>query len=142
MVVAAESCSAVQYAFSSGGPQSSRKSSSWDFRVVIEDATMTDTTVIDRRPLRAPPRIDESTLSQPLRDLFATWRRALKDEFKGLTARGDVAHDLFPLRATGISAQSMIAAVGEFLSSLDSDQRAAVSFPVTSEVWLRSCGDR
>ena len=31
----------------------------------------------------------------------------------------------------------MIAAVDEFLSSLDSDQRAAVSFPVTSEVWRR-----
>lgn len=96
---------------------------------------MTDTTVIDRRPLRAPPRIDESTLSQPLRDLFATWRRALKDEFKGLTARGDVAHDLFPLRATGGPARPLIAAVSGLLSSLDSDQRAAVSFPVTSEVW-------
>jgi Protein of unknown function (DUF3500) len=102
---------------------------------VIEDATMTDATVIDRRPLRAPPRVDESTLSQPLQDLFATWRHALKDEFKGLTPRGDAAHDLFPLRATGISARPLIAAVSEFLSSLDSDQRAAVSFPVTSEVW-------
>ncbi len=31
----------------------------------------------------------------------------------------------------------MTAAVDEFLSSLDSNQRAAVSFPVTSEVWRR-----
>jgi hypothetical protein len=96
---------------------------------------MTDTTVIDRRPPRAPPRVDESTLSQPLQDLFATWRHALKEEFKGLTADGNIAHDLFPLRATTVSAQPMIAAVNDFLTSLDSDQRAAVSFPVTSEVW-------
>src|SRR5580700_465470 len=93
---------------------------------------MTDTTVLHRR---APARIDENTLSQALRDLFATWRQALREDFTGLTATGAVTPDLFPLRATGISAQPMVVAVKEFLSSLDAGERAAVSFPVDSEVW-------
>jgi hypothetical protein len=93
---------------------------------------MTDTAVLNRR---APPRVDESQLSQPLQDLFASWRHALKDGFKGLTASGEVVPDLFPLRATGASTQPLIAAVKEFMSSLDGEQRAAVSFPVHSEIW-------
>jgi len=102
------------------------------FCAVIESATMTDTAVLHRP---APPHVDESKLSQPLRDLFATWRHSLRDDFKGLTANGELAPDLFPLRSTGVSTQPLIAAVQEFLSSLDAVQRAAVSFPVHSEVW-------
>ena len=96
---------------------------------------MTDATVLNRRTRRAPPRVDESKLSQPLQDLFATWRQSLQQDFNGLTATGEVGQDLFPLRATGVSTQPMIAAVNEFLSSLDAEQRAAVSFPIRSEAW-------
>ncbi len=96
---------------------------------------MTDATVLDRPSRRAPPRVDESKLSQPLQDLFATWREALTHGFKGLTAMGEVEPDLFPLRATGASTQPLRAAVNEFLASLDAKQCAAVSFPVHSEVW-------
>jgi hypothetical protein len=98
---------------------------------------MTDTAVLNRRSLRAPSRVDESKLSQALQDLFATWRLSLKQDFKGLTAAGEVVPDLFPLHSTGVSTLSMLAAVNEFLASLDTDQRAAVSFPVQSEVWRR-----
>jgi hypothetical protein len=96
---------------------------------------MTDMTVLDRPSRRAPQRVDESQLSQPLQDLFATWRQALKQEFKGLTANGEVESNLFPLRATGASTQPLFAAVDDFLAALDDKQRAAVSFPVHSEVW-------
>jgi hypothetical protein len=96
---------------------------------------MTDTAVLNRRSLRAPPRVDESKLSQALQDLFATWRLSLKQDFKGLTATGEVVLDLFPLHATGISTQPLLAAVNEFLASLDIDQRTAVSFPAHSETW-------
>jgi hypothetical protein len=96
---------------------------------------MTDTAVLHRRALRAPPRVDESKLSQALQDLFATWRLSLKEDFKGLTASGDAVPELFPVHSTGISTQPMIAAVNAFLSALDAQQRAAVSFPVQSEVW-------
>jgi hypothetical protein len=96
---------------------------------------MTDATVLTRRTRRVPPRVDESKLSQPLQDLFATWRQSLQQDFNGLTATGEVGQDLFPLRATGVSTRPMIAAVNEFLSSLDGEQRAAVSFPIRSEAW-------
>ncbi len=100
-----------------------------------KNRSMTETTVLDRPSRRAPPRVDESKLSQPLQDLFATWRQALKHEFKGLTATGAVEPNLFPLCATGASTRPLIAAISEFLASLDGKQRAAVSFPVRSEVW-------
>ncbi len=96
---------------------------------------MTDTVLLDRSSRRAPPRVDESTLSQPLQDLFATWRQALKHEFKGLTADGEAEPNLFPLRAIGASTRPLLAAVNDFSASLDAKQRAAVSFPVDSEVW-------
>jgi Protein of unknown function (DUF3500) len=96
---------------------------------------MTDAAVLNRRTRRAPPRVDESKLSQPLQDLFATWRQALRKEFKGLTAGGEVEPNLFPLRGTGASTRPLLAAVSEFLASLDDKQRAAVNFPVNSEVW-------
>lgn len=96
---------------------------------------MTDATVLDRPSRRAPPRVDESTLSQPLQDLFASWRGALKHEFKGLSANGEVEPNLFPLRAPGASTQPLLAAVSDFLASLDDKQRAAVAFPVNSEAW-------
>jgi hypothetical protein len=93
---------------------------------------MTNATVLNRR---SPARVDESKLSQALRDLFAAWRRELKEDFKGLTANGEVRRDLFPLRAAGVSTQPLVAAVKEFILSLDAGQRRALSFPVDSEVW-------
>ncbi len=91
--------------------------------------------VLDRQGRRAPPRVDESKLSQPLQDLFATWRQSLQDAFKGLTADGEIQPGLFPRRTTGVSTQPLRHAVQEFLASLSAGQRAAVSFPVGSEVW-------
>ena len=96
---------------------------------------MTDATVLNRRPRCAPPPIDESKVSQALQDLFAGWRVSLKENFRGLTAAGEVVAGLFPLRATAISVQPMIDAAKAFLASLDRNQRAAVSFPIDSEHW-------
>jgi hypothetical protein len=96
---------------------------------------MTDFTVLKRRTLRAPPRIDESKVSQPLQDLFAGWRVSLQEPFKGLTANGTIEAGLFPLRKTGVSLAPMIAAANAFLSSLDATQRTAVRFDVDGEVW-------
>lgn len=93
------------------------------------------TLVLDRQGRRAPPRVDESKLSKPLQDLFATWRQSLEHDFKGLTADGEVRQGLFPRHPTGVSTQPLRDAVEEFLASLSAEQRAAVSFPVHSEVW-------
>jgi Protein of unknown function (DUF3500) len=96
---------------------------------------MTDAAVLSRRLRRAPPRVDESKLSQPLQDLFATWRESLTHDFEGLTADGQVVQNLFPLHSSGVATQPLIVAVTEFLAALDAGQRTAVSFPMQSEVW-------
>lgn len=95
---------------------------------------MSDVTAL-RRPRPAPPRIDESKVSQPLQDLFAGWRVALTEPFVGLTADGTVERDLFPLRKTGLSVTPLAEAVRIFLASLDETQRRAVLFDVDGEVW-------
>lgn len=87
-------------------------------------------------PMRPPPpRIDETGLIQALKDLFDSWREALKEKFTGLTTTGEVVPGLFPLRKTGVSTQPVLDAANAFLATLDSKQRAAASFPVDSEVW-------
>ena len=96
---------------------------------------MTDANVLHRRPLRAPPRIDVSKVSQPLQELFASWHAALKEDFKGLTATGEVVGSLFPLQPTGVSLAPLRDAANAFLASLDGRERAAVSFPVEGETW-------
>jgi hypothetical protein len=89
-----------------------------------------------KRPMRpAPPRIDETRLIQVLKDLFDSWREALKESFKGLTATGEVVPGLFQLRKTGVSTQPVLDVAEAFLATLDSKQREAVAFPVDSEVW-------
>lgn len=95
---------------------------------------MTDATVL-KRPRPAPPRIDESTVSKPLQDLFASWRAALKEPFKGLTTNGEIEPGLFPRRKTGVSVQPLMDAVNAFRAALDDGQRAAVRFEVDSELW-------
>lgn len=99
---------------------------------MIENYAMTDAPSL---PRRSPARIDESKLSQPLRDLFATWRQALKEDFKGLTASGEVRQNLFRLEPTGVSTQPLVTAVEVFIASLDAEQGRAVSFAVDSEAW-------
>lgn len=86
-------------------------------------------------PLRAPPRVDTSTVSQPLQNLFAGWHKNLAQPFTGLTATGAVDPDLFPLRETGVSLKPMRDAVEAFIASLDDAQRKAVFFDVDGEVW-------
>jgi uncharacterized protein DUF3500 len=96
---------------------------------------MTDVTVFNVRQRRAPPRIDETKVSQALQDLFAGWRLSLNESFKGLAATDEIERGLYPIRTTGASVQPLIDATKAFLSSLDPEQRAAVCFDVDGEVW-------
>src|SRR5262249_38603025 len=101
----------------------------------IQDHAMADVIVLNTRPHRAPPRIDETKVSQALQNLFAGWRQSLKEPFKGLTETGEIERGLFPLRKTGVSVQPMIDAAHAFLNSLDHNQRAMVHFDVDGETW-------
>lgn len=97
---------------------------------------MTSTTSsASARPRPAPPRIDETKVSQALRDLFAGWHVALKEPFRGITATGEIEHGLFPLRKSGVTVQPLIDAASVFLASLDRVQRETVLFDVAAETW-------
>lgn len=94
---------------------------------------MTDRGTLNHQTLRAPPRIDETKVSPALQELFSGWRKSLKEKFKGLTAAGDIAPGLFPLKPSGKSVQPIADAASALLSALE--QRVAVTFPVDSEMW-------
>jgi len=100
-----------------------------------EGHAMTDLTMAHTGPRRAPPRIDETKVSQALQDLFASWRAALKEPFKGLTANGKIEHGLVSLRKTGAPTQPLIEAAHAFPAALDPAQRGALQFDVDSEIW-------
>lgn len=95
---------------------------------------MSDAPVL-RRTGRAPPRIDESKVSQPLQDLFNGWRESLKEPFNGITSDGAVEGGLFPLRAPGAPTAPLVDAASAFLASLDDAQRRDVLFDVDGEMW-------
>jgi hypothetical protein len=95
---------------------------------------MTDST-LSGRTLRAPPRIDETKVSPALQALFSGWRKSLEEKFKGLTANGEIVLGLFPVRATNLSVQPITDAANALLAALEPQQRAALSFPIDSEVW-------
>jgi len=99
------------------------------------DPAMTDVSVSNIGRRRAPPRIDETKVSQALQDLFAGWRQSLDEPFKGVTAAGEIERGLFQPRNTGASVQPMIDAAQVFLSSLDPVQRKAICFDIDDEVW-------
>ena len=96
---------------------------------------MTDATVLDRPSRRAPPRVDEGKLSQPLQDLFATWRQSLQQSFQAAhrQRRGRAKICFRGARRRLDPAVDRRREV--FLASLDAKQRSAVSFPMDSEVW-------
>src|SRR5262245_22194551 len=81
--------------------------------------------------LHAPPRIDETKVSKPLQDLFASWREALREPFRGITADGEIEQNLFSKRPGGTVAPIVDAAT-RFLAALSADERSAVPFRSTA----------
>jgi hypothetical protein len=79
--------------------------------------------------LRAPPRIDETQVSKPLQDLFASWHEALREPFRGITADGELEQNLFSRRPGGNVAPILNAAT-RFLAGLSAQERGAVNFPL------------
>jgi len=63
--------------------------------------------------------------------------KGLAEPFKGLTANGEVAPGLFPIRSTGVSTESVRQAAERFLSSLTAEQRTRSCFPVDAPEWRK-----
>src|SRR5688572_6548420 len=57
------------------------------------------------------------------------------EPFKGVTTNGTIVPDLFPIRATGVSTESMRNAATAFLGALTPEQRTRTRFPVRDDEW-------
>jgi hypothetical protein len=60
---------------------------------------------------------------------------AAAEPFKGITSDGNVIPDLYGIRKTGVSTQSIREAAEAFLGSLTSEQRVRTLFPVDTDQW-------
>ena len=63
--------------------------------------------------------------------------QALAEAFRGLTTNGTVEPGLFPIRATGVSTESVRTAAGAFLAALTPEQRAKTTFPIDDPEWRK-----
>lgn len=59
------------------------------------------------------------------------------EPFKGVTATGTVASNLFPIRSTGVSTEPVRQAAIAFLASLTPEQRGKTAFPVDDSEWRK-----
>lgn len=63
--------------------------------------------------------------------------KAVAEPFKGITTGGAVIPGLFPIQKTGVPTDSIIQAAGDFLASLNLEQRADTLFPVETVEWRK-----
>ncbi|MGH7852905.1 MAG: DUF3500 domain-containing protein [Candidatus Binatia bacterium] len=61
--------------------------------------------------------------------------KAVAEPFKGNTTDGAVVPGLFPIRATGVSTQTIREAAAAYLGSLNTEQRARALFPIDTKEW-------
>jgi hypothetical protein len=77
-----------------------------------------------------PPKYSEF-----LQRMLVRARESLGEEFRGITADGNVRPGLFPVRKTGVSLDPILRAARDFLATLDSRQQRQVSFDIQSDLW-------
>ena len=92
------------------------------------------------RPRQRPP-ISGRRLSDPLPEGLQRYRdnaeASIAVPFKGVTTDGTPVPGLFPIQATGVSTQPLVAAATALLDSLGPEQAARVRFPLDTDVWRR-----
>lgn len=95
---------------------------------------------------RPQPRLRPSTpalYAAPLPERLHPWlertKANLAQPFVGVTTDGEPISGLFPSQDDGLSLEPVIGAAHAFLSSLDAEQRTAVSFERESDVWRAWC---
>src|SRR5215467_9975549 len=91
--------------------------------------------VRQRTPVSARTR--QTDLPPQLQKYLETGEALVAEPFKGITAGGSVAKDLFPLKKTGVSTRQITDAARHFVDSLSEPQRERALFPLESDVWRR-----
>ena len=90
-----------------------------------------------RMPLPAfkpPPELPEG-----LQRMLERAKNHLVEEFKGITADGQVRQELFPVHKTGRSLKPLFDAACAFHASLDAQQRTQASFGLDAKEWRAWC---
>jgi hypothetical protein len=64
-------------------------------------------------------------------------KRGLAEPFKGITARGEIQANLFPVRATGVSTEPARKAAETFLAALNEQDRRKTTFDVDDVEWRK-----
>ena len=85
-------------------------------------------------PKPAPPPRPPAEL---LRLSLAAETEGLAAPFKGITAKGVVEPNLFPVRSTGVTTEPVRLAASAFLAGLTAAQRTATTFPVDADEWRK-----
>jgi hypothetical protein len=63
--------------------------------------------------------------------------RGLAEPYRGVTANGELVYGLFPIVATGVSTEAVVAAAHDFLQALTQEQRGKTVFPVGDPEWRK-----
>jgi len=61
----------------------------------------------------------------------------LAEPFRGVTTNGNIQQDLFEIRSTGISTQSIVDSANTFLELLTAEQRERIAFTVDDDEWRK-----
>ena len=69
------------------------------------------------------------------KELFGGWAELAKAPFTGVTTDGHLVPGLFSLQPSDAPSAEMTAAAGAVLASVSPAQRAAMSFPIESDLW-------
>lgn len=82
---------------------------------------------------------DPAALERVKQQFAARQDAALAEPYVGVTTKAGKEAGLFPLRATGVSTDELVAAARGFLAALTPAQLARTSFPVDDDEWRRWC---
>ena len=63
--------------------------------------------------------------------------KALKEAYKGIFVENETVENLFPIKATGISTDTIVKAAKNFLSNLSEQELKQVQFPIDDNEWRK-----
>lgn len=87
------------------------------------------------RPRNRTPAREPFPLPPPLQRMLDLGKATLAAPFKGVTADGAVAPDLYRVQNTGQSLEPVVNAAKSYLASLNPEQRAATRFDLEAREW-------
>lgn len=111
-------------------PRSRRQSAGFVFALILAFALLAPV------PGYALDPVDQAKFTKIFADQEAG---NLAEPFRGLSTAEGRRENLFPLKATGVSTDELVAAAHTFLAVLTPAQRARTTFPVDDAEWRKWC---